>query len=77
MSEAAQKLAFQALALPCEDRILLVDQLLTSLNAPMQADIDAAWSEEVGRRIDQVDSGEVEMIPGEQAFAAIRERLGK
>ena len=77
MTTATAKLADQILSLPCEDRIYLVDRLLESLNAPSREEIDRIWAEEAERRIDELDSGKVQAIPGEQVFAEIRQRLGK
>jgi putative addiction module component (TIGR02574 family) len=77
MTTATAKLTDQILSLPCEDRIYLVDRLLESLNAPSREEIDRVWAKEVERRIDELDSGKVQAIPGEQVFAEIRQRLGK
>jgi putative addiction module component (TIGR02574 family) len=77
MTTTTARLADQVLSLPCEDRIYLADRLLESLNAPSREDIDRLWAEEAERRIDELDSGKVEAIPGEQVFAEIRQRLGK
>jgi len=77
MTAIAAKFADQALSLSCEDRIYLVDRLLQSLNAPSQSEINRLWAEEAERRIDELDSGTVQAIPGEQVFAEIRKRLGK
>lgn len=77
MTTATGRLTDQVLSLPCEDRIYLVDRLLESLNAPSREEIDRLWAEEAERRIDELDSGKVEAIPGEQVFAEIRGRLGK
>jgi len=77
MTTATAKLADQVLSLPCEDRIYLVDRLLQSLNAPSREEIDRLWAEEAERRIEELDSGKVEAIPGEQVFAEIRERLAE
>ena len=77
MTTATAKLADQVLSLPCEDRIYLVDGLLESLNAPSREEIDRLWAEEAERRIEELDSGKVEAIPGEQVFAEIRERLAE
>lgn len=76
MTAAAKKLVEQVLSLPCEDRIYLVDKLLESLNAPSQEEINRVWAEEAERRIDELDSGNVNPIPGEQVFTEIRKRLG-
>ncbi|OGV74363.1 MAG: addiction module antitoxin RelB [Lentisphaerae bacterium RIFOXYB12_FULL_65_16] len=77
MTALTAKLADQVLSLPCEDRIRLVDRLLQSLNAPSREEIDRLWAAEAERRIDELDSGKVQAIPGEQVFAELRKRLGK
>jgi len=77
MTKTTAKLADQVLSLPCEDRIYLVDRLLKSLNSPSSEEIDRAWAEEAERRLDEIESGTIKAIPGEQVFAKIRKRLGK
>lgn len=77
MTTATAKLADQVLSLPCEDRIYLADKLLESLNAPSREEINRLWAMEAERRIEGLDSGKVQAIPGEQVFAEIRERLAK
>ena len=77
MTTVADKLADQILSLPCEDRVYLVDRLLQSLNAPSRKEIDQLWAEEADRRIDELDSGKVQAIPGEKVFVEIRERIRK
>jgi len=77
MTAATTKLADKLLSLPCEDRIYLVDKLLISLNAPSKEEVDKAWAEESERRIDEIESGNVQTIPGEQVFREIRKRLKK
>lgn len=77
MTAVTAKLTDQVLSLPCEDRLYLVDRLLASLNAPSREEIDRLWAAEAERRIDELDSGKAQAIPGEQVFAEIRARLGK
>jgi len=77
MTPQAEKLRDAVLSLPCEERIYLVERLLESLNTPRDEEIDRLWAEEAERRIEELDSGEVEEIPGEQVFAEIRASLGK
>ena len=77
MTTAAARLVNEVLSLPCEERIYLVDRLLESLNAPTREEIDRLWAEEAERRIDELESGKVKAIPGEQVFADTRKRLGK
>ncbi|NLM17454.1 MAG: addiction module protein [Candidatus Riflebacteria bacterium] len=77
MTEATAKLADKLLSLPCEERIYLVDKLLKSLNAPSKEEIAKAWAEESERRIDEIESGKAQTIPGEQVFRDIRKQLKK
>lgn len=77
MTAAKTKLEDKLLSLPCEDRIYLVEKLLKSLNAPSREEIGKAWAEESERRIDELESGKVQAIPGEQVFKEIRKRLKK
>lgn len=63
-----------ALELPPESRAMLAAHLIESLDGPGQLDIDAAWSEEVERRVRDIDEGRVELIPGEQVMAELRSR---
>ena len=66
----------EALALPVELRAQLVDALLRSLN-PAQAEIDESWAAEAERRIDELDAGEAQLIPGEEVFAKLSKRRGQ
>ena len=72
MSAIANKVFEEALSLPSDERVSLVEKLLTSLNLPIQAEIDRLWAEEAERRVSQIDRGDVELIPGDEVFAKIR-----
>jgi putative addiction module component (TIGR02574 family) len=63
-----------ALALPPDARAMLADHLLVSLDAPNQKQIDAAWAEEIERRIREIDEGKVETIDGESVMQKLRTR---
>jgi len=77
METVISKLTDQALSLPAIDRVHLADRLLESLNAPSSEKINKLWAEEAERRIDELDSGKVQALPGEKVFADIRKRLAK
>jgi len=74
MTKAQQKVLDEALSLPVEARVALVESLLLSLNVPTQREIDELWAKEAERRVSQIDRGEVELVPGEQAFSRIRKK---
>ena len=64
-----------ALDLPPDSRAMLAGQLLESLDDADQTEIDAAWSEEIERRIRDIDEGRVKLIPGEEVLAELRSRF--
>ncbi len=64
----------EAAALPVEERIIVVDSLLRTLNTP-DPDIDREWVGVAKRRLAELRSGRVKSIPGDQVFARIRERF--
>ncbi len=74
MSTASDKVMDEVLSLPADARMSLVEKLLTSLNLPTQPEIDRVWAEEAERRVDQIDQGKVELIPGEEVFAKLRQK---
>lgn len=74
MPSAAQKVIDEALSLPANARVSLVEILLASLNLPTQPEIDRLWAEEAERRIAQIDQDEVNLIPGKRTFSSIRKK---
>ena len=71
----AEKLYQDALALPSETRVELTERLVASLADDVPAEIQRAHIDEVRKRIAQVESGEVELIPGDEALAQVRNLL--
>jgi len=74
MPGVAKKVFDEALSLPAEARVSLVEKLLTSLNLPTQPDIDRLWAEEAERRIAQIDKRELKLVPGKKVFSNIRKK---
>lgn len=74
MGKAEMAIMDDALSLPVEARVELVEKLLRSLNPPTQAEVEAAWAKEVDRRIAQVERGEAKLVPGEEVFARLRRK---
>ena len=74
---AIDSLLTQALQLPQEERWKLVSQLLRSLEPDdgdevTDAEWEAAWADEIDRRMRDVQEGRIELIDGDQADAEIR-----
>ena len=76
MSPKLQRIEDEALHLPPEDRELLVESLLRSLQDSAGTDIDPAWIAEAERRYREYRSGQVQAIPGDGLFDQIRQELG-
>ena len=62
----------EALSLPSNVRLSLVERLLTSLNLPIDEEINRLWAEEAERRVSQIEEGKAKLIPGEEVLAKIR-----
>lgn len=74
MSPVANKVFDEALSLPANTRINLIEKLVSSLNLPIQPEIDHLWAEEAERRIAEVEHGDVNLIPGEKVFEEIHRK---
>ena len=77
MNIVISRLTDQALSLPTIDHVHLADRLLESLNSPISDELNVLWAEEVELRVDVIDSGTVQTIPGEKVLADIQKRLAK
>jgi len=71
------QIAAAALSLPSEERALLADRLVESLDAAEVNRLDRLWATEARRRRDEVRQGLVQTIPGEEALARVRRSLGR
>ena len=77
METLSEKIYNQALDLPIEDRLALIDKLLISSNLQNQEDIDLAWAQEVEARFQSFEDGKAKLISGEEVFEKIRKRFSK
>lgn len=60
----------QAVSLSAEERARVVDSLLTSLN-PLETEIDKKWAVVAKRRLEELRTGEVVAVPGDEVFRKI------
>jgi hypothetical protein len=70
-----EQLADEAMSLPGESRARLADRLVESLDIEGLSSIEQLWLTEAKRRRDEVRSGKVETIRGEDALRKVRESL--
>jgi len=76
MTQEVSEILKKALALPPEARAAIAGTLLESLNdGPADEGVEAAWSEEIKRRIEEIDSGKIQMIPYEEVRRRLAARL--
>ena len=75
MSLSAAEFYEAGMNLPPSARKDVALRLLESLEVADQESVDEAWTAEIGSRVDDVLSGKVETIPGEEVFARIDARL--
>ena len=75
MAATVEQLAAQAMSLPSESRARLADLLVESLDADDLGHIDRLWLSEAKRRRDEVRSGRVRSIPGEEALQEVRNAI--
>ena len=71
MSQSPQQLLDEALKMPPADRGELAAFLIESLESESDDGIDEAWSAEIARRVQEIDAGNVRMIP----WSEVRQRL--
>ncbi len=71
-----KELIDEVVSLPVEERVMVVDSLLRSLNPP-EAEIDKEWAAVAMRRLAEIRSGAVKPVPGKEVFDRVRERFEK
>jgi len=73
------KILEKALVLPSYERGVLIDLLTYTLdiepNEPAEEGVEAAWKEEIERRIEDIRTGRAKTIPAEQVLARARALL--
>ena len=75
MERDAAEVLRDALALPTEARSALIDSLIGSLDHAIDDCVEDAWREEIHRRLQQIDSGAVQLIGWDEARRRLRAQL--
>src|SRR5271167_3508377 len=76
MTPKASEVLAQAMQLSPQERELLIDRLVESLDdGPAEAGAEEAWGDEIKRRVDEIRSGKVKLIPGEQVLQELARKL--
>ncbi len=69
-----KELIEEVASLPVEERAIVADSILRSLNPP-ESDIDRKWVQVAQRRLAELRSGKVTPVPGDQVFAKVWKRF--
>lgn len=77
MSLSASEFYEAGMNLPPSVRKDVALRLLESLEVSDDESVDEAWTAEIGSRVDDLLSGKVRAIPGEEVFARIDARLAE
>ena len=70
MTAEVCKLLEQALSLSVEEQEALADSLISNLGGKVDEGVQQAWEAEIGKRVAELDSGEVKTVP----WAEVRRR---
>ncbi len=75
MSHGLKELTEQALRLPPDERVVLAESLLLTIDEKDDQVVDEAIMAELERRLHDIRDGKVKGIPAEKAVRQIREKL--
>jgi putative addiction module component (TIGR02574 family) len=76
MTPQVSEVLEKALTLSTQERGLLIDRLIESLDeGPAEEGVEEAWAEEIKVRVDDIRSGKAQMIPGEEVRRRLAARL--
>ncbi len=77
MSLTVDQLAIEAMRLPAASRALPAEKIVESLDFAQTDEIQRLWADEAIRRRDEVRSGRVVPIPGDDVLAEARRVVGR
>jgi putative addiction module component (TIGR02574 family) len=69
MTTLVEELVQRARALSAQDRARIAEELLASLDEDSDSESEAAWEQEIGRRVDEIKTGKAKLISAEHVFA--------
>ena len=76
MTPQVSEVLAKALTLSTEDRGVLIDRLIASLDDdPAEEGVEAAWDQEIKTRVDEIRSGKVKLISGEEVLRKMAEEF--
>lgn len=76
MTPQVSEVLEKALALSTQERGIIIDRLIESLDdEPAEEGVEEAWAGEIKSRVDDIESGRLEMIPGDEVRRRLAARM--
>lgn len=72
MNQKSESIISDAMLMPDEDRAMIAERLIASLDHEFEKDTEVAWQKELQKRISGIDEGKVTCVPWEQVRARLR-----
>lgn len=77
LSPEAEEVLQRACKLPEPERLRLADALVESVASARHQDLSPAWHEEIARRADAFERGELQTVDGPEVFARIEAKYAR
>ena len=77
MPRKISEIVEEASQLPEGERAELIEQLIFANSKNLDPKIEQAWADTALRRLEEIESGKIKLIPGEQVMAEIRKIVGR
>ena len=77
MPMSVEQIVSEARRLPREQAAELFDRLLVEAVATPDPEVDAAWKQEIRRRIAEIESGGESGVDGDKVMAELRQIVGR
>ena len=75
MKTKASALLSTALRLPEEDRAIMAEKLIASLDQENDEEVETLWQKEIQKRISELENNQVECLPWQEVRRRLRRKL--
>jgi putative addiction module component (TIGR02574 family) len=76
MAQSFEQVFHEALSLPEEERVHLVDALIASFDDSASVPLDYSWLEAIKKRTAEYEAGLVQLVPWDDVKEQVRARVG-
>ena len=72
-----KRLSSEVMALSEQERAKLALELIRSLDGPAEEGVEEAWDREITRRMDQIDSGQAQLLSRDEFRKRLQAKIRK